>query len=749
MNIGMDIDWSGTTYHVSLSGFIYNNIQYIPDIVDISPLSWNGARWGDYETSHISIKLRDNFKISYRSLLANVETRYVSGGDVTIRKDDGTIIGKYIIQKAGISGNLITLTMSDRLSEFEKKSINSAMVITDENYPDSPETSRGKTIPFFSGQFRAPSSAEKRKNSIRANRVSSNLYILGESGIVDTLTLQYVLKSDDTDVTGSSTLIPPVGSDPYYYVQYSATTEEYLDVNFNFPYKSTQAVGRSIGSRFFTRYPFKTIDADGMTVFKVDEWHLDSIASLRDSAYDTHYAIVGQINGIELVKDICKMLNVHFFLDSDRKIYFVSIDFANLTIAKEFQPGVSNAFRPNFDWEDDESNTLNRINAEIAYQYNEAKAGDTKVFNKDESISRFGILSNTTEFAKDKFWGLTDTANFPKYDARPHVIRKKIMAELSFPERKRSFTANIKEFDGIKPFDLIKFHHDQFEDAEAHLFIVQRLKFDYQRDQVGVDLIDISGYEKLNTDQIFLLQSNNQKNSQNFYDSSVSGTNFLMDSGGDVAHVISDYKYGNSCISFNGTDQFLKFGNSERFFDFDPWGTGHFPSFSVWVWVKFRILDNVESICGQYENNTTDFWRITKRSIGAGNKLSFVAFEGGVNEITMNGNTSIADTNWHLVTFIKTNTTYAFYLDGNQDSYLIDTDTGTASEGLTIGAAFNGATYTTFSNIAIAALGIYKNSAGPLNATLTPNAGITDSFTIPVGLWGDYTGIASYAKSPL
>ena len=90
--------------------------------------------------------------------------------------------------------------MSDRLSEFEKKSINSDMVITDENYPDSPEESRGKTIPFFSGQFRAPSSAEKRKNSIRANRVSSNLYILGESGIVDTLTLQYVLKSDDTDV---------------------------------------------------------------------------------------------------------------------------------------------------------------------------------------------------------------------------------------------------------------------------------------------------------------------------------------------------------------------------------------------------------------------------------------------------------------------------------------------------------------------------------------------------------------------
>ena len=109
MNIGMDIDWSGTTYHVSLNGFTYNNIQYTPDIVDISPLSWNGARWGDYETSHISIKLRDNSKISYRALLANVETRYVSGGDVTIRKDDGTIIGRYIIQNAGISENLIKI----------------------------------------------------------------------------------------------------------------------------------------------------------------------------------------------------------------------------------------------------------------------------------------------------------------------------------------------------------------------------------------------------------------------------------------------------------------------------------------------------------------------------------------------------------------------------------------------------------------------------------------------------------------
>lgn len=745
MNIGLQLDWAGTTYYVSTGHFSYNNIQYPPDIVSISPLTWAGALWGNYEASTITVELKDNSVTSYRALLADEATRYPTGGDAKIIKSDGSIIGNFVIQGTGINQKTITLTLSNKIGEFEKKPVNSDMVITDENFKNSPKESRGKTIPWFSGQFRAPSAGEKGKNSIRAYRVTSNQYILGESGITDTLTLQFVtLPNGGADVTGSCTLIPPAGGDPYYYVQYAGAAQEYLDVNFNFPFKKTQAIGRSIGTRFFPNFNFRATDSDGMTVFDYDEWHLDSVPGLRGGTHDTHYAITEQVTGIELLSDICKMLNVHWYIDDTKKIYFTSIDFANLTIDKTFQPGVSGSFIANFPWQDNASEVLNTINAEIAYQYNEGAAGDTKLFKKTESISRFGETYNTSEFESCKFWGLSDAAAYPRYDAKPHVVRKKIMTELSFPQRERSFTANMADVGELKPLDIVKFSHPLLEDSAQHLFLIRRIRFDFTQNAATLDMIDVSRYENLDTDQVFLLQSDNANGSKNFYDESVAGTNFLTGAGGSIAHDTSDSKYGNSCITFNGTNQFLKFGNSERFYNFDPWDINH-NAFSIWLWVKFNSLDTPEFIAGQYENNTTDFWRISKRGVANGNVLRFVAFEASVNEITVNGATAITDTNWHLVTFGKTGTTYFFYLDGVQDAKVIDVDTGTINEGFFIGAEYSGSSMVNYANIKIASLGIWKNITGPLSAPLAPGLG-NDSFTVPVGLWGESTNIPLYVK---
>lgn len=745
MNIGLRLDWEGTTYYVSTGHFSYNNIQYPPDIIKISPLTWAGALWGNYEASTITVELKDNSVTSYRALLADEATRYPTGGDAKIIKSDGTVIGNFIIQGTGINEKTITLTLSSKIGELEKKPVNSDMVITDENFPDSPEESRGKTIPWFSGQFRAPSAAGKGKNSIRAYRVTSNRYILGESGIADTVTLQYAILPDGTtDVTGGCSLIAPAGADPHYYIQYSST-EEYLDINFGFPFKKTQAIGRSIGTRFFKNYNFKGTDTDGMTVFNYDEWHYDSVPSLRGGVYDTHYAIVEQITGIQLLSDICKMLNVHWYIDDTKKIYFSSIDFSNIVIAKTLQSGVSNSFIANFPFQDNQYEVVNTINAEIAYQYNEGTSGDTKLFKKQESISRFGETSNTSEFSRCKFWGLSDAAAYPRYDAVPHVVRKKIMTELSFPQRERSFTGNIADAEELKPLDIVKFAHSLLEDSEQHLFLIRRIRFDFTKNTATFDVIDISRYENLDTDQVFLIQSDNADGSQNFYDESVAGTNFLTGGAGSIAHDTSDFKYGNSCIPFNGTSQYLKFGGTERFFDFDPWDINH-NVFSVWMWIKFTSINTPEFICGQYENNTTDFWRISKRGVVNGNVLRFVAFEGGANEITVDGSTAITDTNWHLVTFGKTGTTYFFYLDGVQDAKVVDIDTGTINEGFYIGAEYNGSIPVNFAAITIAALGIWKNANGPYGGTLAPALG-NDSFVPPVNLWGEYTSIKNYVKT--
>lgn len=172
---------------------------------------------------------------------------------------------------------------------------------------------------------------------------------------------------------------------------------------------------------------------------------------------------------------------------------------------------------------------------------------------------------------------------------------------------------------------------------------------------------------------------------------------------------------------FDGTDDYLTITDDSGT-DFDLMASA-VDSWTVDFWVKHTSVGSEYYVA--QNQDASNRWIVFHDGTGIG----FYCAVGGSTIAAHNpGTTGIGDTNWHHVAFVKVAQKYAVYLDGTQIAYDLASSNGTVTADLQIGREPN-------------APGQYLNgymeqlqviNENKFNAD--PNAGLTDTITIPTGI---------------
>lgn len=743
MDVLAEITW-GDTLYLGTCACELDSKQYEERIINIR-FSSPFARWGDYQETTLSLTLSD-FDKKFRNLLSAYATKYNQGAQAVFKKTDGVRIATLYYQDFELGENTVTLTYSNRIKGFSNEPANKDMTIDQKRYPNAPEW--GKAIPWFIGNFKTESASKKGENSIIAYRIDDNLFVLGEPGDNGTPIKQYILDSDfSTDVTANYTIetAADVGfpaSDPVYYVKKTSgtTTEPYLYVNFGFtPFKTAREVVEAAMDKFF---PGIEYESDELAILSQGNWHFDSIPAQRDTPLDIHFAVISPESGVEILQKLCQQLNFHYRISKTGKVFFRAIDYENITIREEWQEGISHNFIMSFPAREDSSKVMNYSDSEMGFQYYSNSHYEKFNFKKPESVKRLGY-QRAGPFSKSRINGAKlDT--HPHYHEKPHITLKHQMIELKYPERNYIFTADIDTFYDLRPGDLVKFGHPQLDDDQRHLFLVINISTNF-KETASIACIDISNYETLDKDCITHIISNADFDGESrIFDVSVSGHNFVTGYNG-VLHDTSDFKYGTSCMVFDGTDDYFALGSSGRHFDFDIWS---YPYWIIAFWVKFPVLGSIENIVSQYVDATHQ-WVVRK---DGNDKFRFVMIDG-VNTIVLGANTAITSTTtWYFCLFHKFGTTagsgthdYRFFWQADPISFpgrcISDGSTTSAyhvttpfAAGLEVGRLDG-----VCGEFKMSELLVWKNNQGPTNSF------ILNEFPEPAGIIGDHKNYGAFS----
>lgn len=747
MNVLVEIPWGGVTYRIAMRRTIRivdeEEKQYVNHLLKISPIFRAAALWGDFDATTTTLTLWDvNGK--YRALLSDFATSENQGAEVIIRYESGqrVVTLSFVEAKPGNQEEVIII-LSNAIRELSTTSpINERLKVTQAEFPEAPNF--GDVINWFSGAFRH--NGTPGINSLKAYRVNDDHYVLGvPGGGVPSLagTGTDVLKSDfSTSVETDVSIVAGTAPDTKYYVRRDSGTwtEPYLYVNFSFAYLTTKQVIEEIMDYWFPNFGY---NSDDLTILGVDNWHRDPVASLQGDTRDAHFAITEETTGIEILSRVCKENNIHYRLQKTGLIKFFVIDWLNIAAEKEFPASLSKNF--NFvsgASSNDRSQINNYISGDYDYQYHSGTPSSVYGWPKDESIDTLGYRHEQTQYRIDSF--IPQTTGLPDSSQPVHAIKKHILVEKKYPEKKRRFQNVPLENIDFLPGQCLKFPHPFLEDETPRLFLIQRISGDLMRETASLDLIDVSSLETLDTDCVFNAPSLADFEGQaGHYDFSIGGHNFL-DAGEDVRHTLTDNNgYTSSCVSFNGTSDYIEWGNPERYPLTDIWAS---PIWTFWVWLKFPVL-NVDEYMYECHAATTDYWFIRKRP---NDRIQFLVRENSINVINLTTTNPIVDTNWHLVTIYKQGTgigndTFAIYVDGVQDAYLNQAAFVPASPYRFTAGLTEGKTYQTFTPPANpfaefkrAQVAIWHNGTGPQSTLLTPNNPPTDTVTVPTGVWGDH-----------
>lgn len=745
MNVLVEILWGGYTYRVAMRRYEYDGKQYANHLLSISPIFRPAALHGDFESTTTTLTLWD-VGGKYRALLSDFATSENQGAEVIIRYENGVRAAtlSFVEAKPGNQGEVIVI-LSNAIRELSTTSpINERLKVTKAEFPEAPNF--GDVINWFSGAFRHPSTAGI--NSLKAYRVNDTDYVLGlAGGGTPTLTGTGtdVLKSDfstsvkaDVSIAGPAS---PSSPDQKYYIRRNdpATwTEPFLYVNFSFDYLTTKEVIESVMDYWFSGFEY---ESDALSVLGVNGWHRDPVASLQGGTRDAHFSITRETTGIEILSRICKENNVHYRLQKTGKIAFFVINWLNISAERVFPLSLSRNFTHSPGGStNDRSKIANYISAEYDFQPHSGTYLSSYGWPKDESIQKLGYRHEQTQYRQDSF--IPQTTGLPDSSQPVFAVKKHVLVEKKFPEKIRRFDNVPLENIDFLPGQCLKFPHPFLESEDQKLFMIQRISGDFMNETASLDLIDISSLETIDKECVFNAPSLADFEGQaGHYDFSIGGHNFL-DDGTDVRHTLADNNgYTSSCVSFDGVDDFLEWGNSERYPLTNIWDTARW---SFWVWAKFPTLGNSEYIYSCHANPVNDFWYIRKT---AANQLLFQVYEGAVLKVSVSSSATISDNNWHLITFHKYgigsgNDVFAFYIDGAQVAYFTQAAyipgtpypfTAGLSEGRTYRTGAN-----LFAEFKRAQVGIWQNSTGPQSHFLNPTPGLTDSFTVPVGVWGDH-----------
>ncbi len=283
--------------------------------------------------------------------------------------------------------------------------------------------------------------------------------------------------------------------------------------------------------------------------------------------------------------------------------------------------------------------------------------------------------------------------------------------------------------EGFSKFNMVDGIMDEFEDETGvdTATSVNEL-YDSTNDLYSPD--SLAGGIDVNTK--LMLHCNGTNDSTTFTDDGETG--HTVTANGDAKLKTAIKKWGTASGLFDGIGDYLSIPDHA---DWDIVGSNS-DNWTIDLWVKHTSMPaGQQSYIQQNEYPTWDnrWWRIYTNAAG---QISFAGFDvGTAASITTPLAGDVSDLAWHHIAMCKVANEYALYLDGTQISYVLDNETMTFAGSLLIGAhGDSGFGYGYNMNGYMDEIRIQHSNI----FEALPNAGLTDTITIPTGEYGSGGG---------
>lgn len=736
---GFDIDFVTGHEYYGNDTFTIGGNQYINEVRGDVILSYGCEDEYGFEFDDLTFKLNDISR-KFRGYINHIDNRHIKGRSVIVYTYNtvtgiGTARRTMQIRNFGFDPSDNTFIIRLGYSLFKEKEFVPPL-IERSLFVDMPEVTENAKLSinhcygYYEVPTGSPSATEVLKDCVKSPRVldtptGTRDYLVGKVYPAADLTpggiLNRIFKPDGTDISASATMT--LHSDGYTYVNYSATTEDYLLVhlvpisNVNFIEIFT-AILDDLGLTYDT--------SKVTTLFDVDKERNYSRFPGSTKADLFRYLINTTVNKVDVVKDICIQSEMEYYIDEDNKIHFRAIKYDALTADHDFT-NIQNYES----FEADETMQETQIIAESAKNPATGNYESQITYNNDDAQDRSGlIIPKQFNYPLGKYPNAWD--NTPAFvPAKFRVLRRrnsvfKVNADVDLD--------HISQPDGldVKPLDIISFAHTKAPTATSRIYQVRRITHTLTgtNQKTEFDLYDINDFTNYYTGMLTLIHSNDENNSKQFINSSlINSQAYLAAVAGNARHRSTQKVFGISSIRLNaGGDDYIT-GDTVASPRIEPF---QYPGYVMQSWIYRDVAGTGHTImAGELDAN--NYWRFQARG---DNKLQYHFQYGGVPIINLSGGTLNATT-WYHCLFCKHGDNYGLYLAGNQVAFFtgsIAPKNMIAQLKIGVRAASTNPMDGYVDEIAI----MRDNLVGFKVGNLQPNVGLTDTFTPPTKPFTDY-----------
>lgn len=710
MNVLVKINFGGKDYHYALETVSSGGYQWVGKVLNVSNFTTKIGYEKDFEASGVSI-IFDDIDRTFKDFMNSDTTRFIYGNSLELYDDSLNTLAKFKITSWKFESNTFVLEASNNFGNVLNSPIWNK-VITEDEFPSAIENALNQTIPFSNGTVRTPiSSADYLTGGLKAWRVdnsSTEKYLIGKIGIGSISSLTRVYDPSGTDITSSCSLITGAS---YYFINYS-TNVDYIVVYFAMQnsgenaYSSNDVI-ESLLSLFDT---FSSYDiTDLADYFKIYDYDYKYSATVQWSF--ANYIINKVMTGKELLTDICKSFALEYYIDKENKLILKTADYNDLTVDKSFQEAEIMTF------EYARTDTTKLINTILFSDYHSFIDDNNKYtrYRKNyESINNWG-----DSFVKEeeyKFFGIHTNAKY-----RGEITSKLNLIEKIEPLQEVYIEIELSKALDLDILDLISFSYPTAITTDTRLYQIREIQFDFINDIGRLRLYDVEFYNKINTNQMSLLNSNNPHNSVYFTDDGVKGAVIFYPSASGVKHSTSQKKFGTSSVYFDGTGYLMSGGSNNR----DRWAimdTSVTTDFTLELWLYPRLSGSTQYIYSQAvdSNNRIALLQTTTDTI------SFCVYSGGSLVVNLNTSSSVIIDQWVHITVVKVGTYMGIYLNGVQKGYTTVSTSYNFNAGITLGVLYI-YPYSYYLNARLDGFEINHYN----KYDLTPNSAKTNSFVLP------------------
>ena len=560
-----------------------------------------------------------------------------------------------------VKNKTFTIIASDNYFEMGSAYLD---LITRDQFPNAHYDAYGKAIQQIYGAVDNIDTGTIIAYRTNSGGATANSYLLCDSATGGTVTsLQDVYTPDNTDITGSSSLVT-VGN--YQYVNYTGTAEDYLKVNCTTSSDYTVNSVLSKISGVWSEFPvvvFQITDfINYMNLHKVS-YVLDDLSTGKDIIQ------IGTMNA-----------GAYWFIDEAQQINLTVFDVNSQPspTVKLYEYDIMS-----FNYSDDDTYIKNRISGKYAFKNTDSKFRQNLTVvnddNKSDSIDNYGIKYIDDEF---KYYGSKiQTYNIMKYKQIMYD-RPILIAKITVP-----ILADTDQIKATPTYEVGKYIYMTYSEAitdTERLYMIVGMSINSDNDTIDYDLWDIEHFDDLDAKTKLLINSNNLDNSTEIYNSAAGG--WLQFTNTNIFHDTAQKKWGDSSLRADGTGDLTSDTNahSTSIADYD---IGTEATFTIDDWVYYDAIGAWQGLLDFYED-VDNYWYITITNTGA---IEFKLRIGAVDKITLTSTTLFSATTWYHVAVIRDGSgNWGLYINGIQEAF--DSDsllTYTVDGNLTI-FEFNG-----------------------------------------------------------